>query len=294
MVYPNEAHRSKAQRESAAIPPPVRESRFVYLRQLDPRDYASIRAEEFSSDTVGLYRSRGRTLPPERWVASLWDGVVLQLGVIERSTDTLAGNVALYDFNQMAGTAKIAALIFHAQRGRGWPLEGVRLFVDLAFHQFPLRKLYMEIFSSNARSLATARSAGFEEEGRLKNHEFVDGAYCDLHIFSLTRPAWEELSAKVSARTAALADAFETVTEDEIAWRLFPDLRASDLDKSFADLGVDSLGVLESLYLLDEMAPEGLPLEIPQGLRSPRDVVHYAQAFLARSEHLHREPRIPR
>jgi RimJ/RimL family protein N-acetyltransferase len=59
--------------------------------------------------------------------------------------------------------------------GRGIMTEAVATFTDFCFENFPLRRIYAEVFANNPASALVLEKAGFVFEGRLKNNVFKDG-----------------------------------------------------------------------------------------------------------------------
>jgi len=71
--------------------------------------------------------------------------------------------------------------------GRGIMTEAVAAFIDFCFENFPLRRIYAEVFANNPASARVLEKAGFIFEGRLKNHVVKDGKLLDSLLYAKTK-----------------------------------------------------------------------------------------------------------
>ena len=73
----------------------------------------------------------------------------------------------------------------------GMVMDGVVLVVNYAFLAFDLRKIYAELPETNLSQFSSGTGRLFEEEARLKEHVYREGAYCDLVYLSISRSLWK-------------------------------------------------------------------------------------------------------
>jgi diamine N-acetyltransferase len=78
-----------------------------------------------------------------------------------------------------------------AYLGQGYGREAIALIVDWAFRIQNYRRIWLETSATNERAIRCYRSVGFIEEGRLREHEFLDGQYVDSIVMGLLRSDWE-------------------------------------------------------------------------------------------------------
>lgn len=71
--------------------------------------------------------------------------------------------------------------------GRGIMTEAVAAFTDFCFENFPLRRIYAEVFANNPASARVLEKTGFALEGRLKNNVVKDGELLDSLLYAKTR-----------------------------------------------------------------------------------------------------------
>lgn len=75
--------------------------------------------------------------------------------------------------------------------GRGYGREAVSLLLDYAFRLRNLRRVWLEVHSANERAIRSYRSCGFVEEGRMREHTWLDGRYVDNVIMGVLREEWD-------------------------------------------------------------------------------------------------------
>lgn len=162
----------------------------VYLRPVLRGDYDLLYAVETSSSNLVRYRHRGQTIPPEQFPDRLWRGVLVQFIVCQRESHTPVALVAAYGADLRNRHAYIAELIFDQYQGRGWPQEGMELFIDYLFEVFELHKVYGETSTAVASAFSSIDGGVFREEGRLRDHERIEGQFHDRLIYALYAEDW--------------------------------------------------------------------------------------------------------
>lgn len=80
-----------------------------------------------------------------------------------------------------------------ALAGRGYVSQATGLLVSHLFEVHPYHRLELLIAPRNLASLRVAEKCGFRAEGTLRQSFFIGGKYCDVLIYSLLRPEWEQL-----------------------------------------------------------------------------------------------------
>lgn len=133
----------------------------------------------------------GKGPNPRSFSADLWRGVLDQRLILDRTSDGPIGLVAARNADMRRGIAWLDVTLHPRVHGRGWPFEGVMLFVEHLFRSWPLRKLYAEVLAGDLDDVASGVGRLFVEEGRLVAHEYVDGGWSDLHVLALFRERWE-------------------------------------------------------------------------------------------------------
>jgi|SRR5690625_479433 len=95
------------------------------------------------------------------------------------------GLVGLYFIDFRHRHAEFAIAFDPKQQGKGYAAEATRLLLDYAFFTLNLHKVYLIVIASNEKAIHIYRKLGFEEEGMLKKHYFINGTYEDGMMMGL-------------------------------------------------------------------------------------------------------------
>lgn len=101
------------------------------------------------------------------------------------------GNCGLFEINATNRTGEVGISI--GDRGywdKGYGRESISVLLDYAFRLRNFRRLWLEVHSRNERAIKCYRACGFVEEGRLREHAWLDGRYVDLVLMGLLRREW--------------------------------------------------------------------------------------------------------
>lgn len=110
------------------------------------------------------------------------------------------GEIGLHDWrNRRAGTSSFGVSILDPDYlGKGYGREAIELLLDWSFRIMNYRRIHLETLASNERAVRCYRSCGFVEEGRLRQHEYYNGAYDDVLVMGILREEWEARRAQTS------------------------------------------------------------------------------------------------
>jgi RimJ/RimL family protein N-acetyltransferase len=95
------------------------------------------------------------------------------------------GFLWLFRIDDVASRAEIGYWIVPGERGNGYATEAARLGIRYAFDERGLRKLMARVFEGNDSSTRILERVGFQQEGCLRDHYYVDGDYVDTYLYSL-------------------------------------------------------------------------------------------------------------
>ena len=113
---------------------------------------------------------------------------------------TIVGYVYSYEYKIYDGHCKVCIFLNKEYRDVGvGALCGIR-FLDELFSNYPLRKIYIDVYDYNKQSLACNLGVGFVEEGCLKDYRYNNGEYHDLHLLSITREKFYEKAGEIIKR----------------------------------------------------------------------------------------------
>lgn len=86
--------------------------------------------------------------------------------------------------------AEVAYWLLPEARGEGYATEAVSLLLDYAFDTRGLHRAHARVVDFNDESWKLLERLGFVEEGRLRDHVFLDGEYRDVLFYGLLREEW--------------------------------------------------------------------------------------------------------
>lgn len=124
------------------------------------------------------------------------------LGVTYRGQ--LVGYVELAALSHLERRAALGFVVAErAARRQGVGQAAVILAMDYGFSLQDLDRIYAEVYPFNAPSLRLLERVGFQQEGRLRQHEVHQGQRIDLVVLGMLRP---EFYARHPSRLPALAN----------------------------------------------------------------------------------------
>jgi RimJ/RimL family protein N-acetyltransferase/acyl carrier protein len=180
----------RAERRSASVHDAYRGPN-IQLIPVTERDTDWLFALCATGDHLVQFRMRATTPSPENFRRFLWDHVLTQF-IVATHDGKPVGLVSCFEPDFRNRYAYIAAVADPRFESSGLVLEGMTMLISYVFAQFDLRKLYAESLESNFEQYASGSGRVFEVEGRLHDHEYVDGGYQDYVISSVWRSAWRE------------------------------------------------------------------------------------------------------
>ncbi len=112
------------------------------------------------------------------------------------------GSVGLHPWrNHRAGNVSLGIGIYDPQYlSKGYGRDAINVFLDWCFRIQNYRRVGLTVGANNERAIRTYRACGFVEEGRRRQHEYVNGQYVDEVIMSLLRGDWEAHRAAPAAQ----------------------------------------------------------------------------------------------
>ncbi|MCH8065015.1 MAG: GNAT family N-acetyltransferase [Chloroflexi bacterium] len=184
------------------------EGNLVRLRALEPSDlervYSWINDREVTRYIAARYpMSRA---DEERWLRgsspnSFGGGVQLAIevknGEVQNGgTNEVAhiGNIDLVEVRPEDRKAGLGVMIGDKDYwSNGYGTDAVVTILRFAFHEMNLNRVWLHAFDFNERAQACYRKCGFQEEGRLREHYYTEGRYCDSVVMAVLRHEFEAL-----------------------------------------------------------------------------------------------------
>lgn len=165
------------------------EGRWIALRPLLRSDYMLL--YNWAADLRSLHLwCTDRRIPPFEEFCARVDRMLHESQsflVLDRRSGNAVGFGQAYDINLAEGWGTILVYAVAEYRCQPHPAEAGLLLVDSLFKNFPLRKLYADVFEYNRRSIDILEKGGFRVEARLPEHLWYEGRYWSLIKLALYR-----------------------------------------------------------------------------------------------------------
>ncbi len=97
------------------------------------------------------------------------------------------GRCGLHGIDEYARRADLGIALRRDEWGKGYGQDACRVLVEYAFRNLNLRKVCLHVLADDERAVGAYRNAGFVEEGRLREHDWYDGAYRDVLLMAVLR-----------------------------------------------------------------------------------------------------------
>lgn len=114
-------------------------------------------------------------------------------GAQGRETWTAIGTCSFLEIDWRNHSAEFGIMIGEKSYwNKGFGTEAVKLLVRHGFKTLNLYRIWLRVFATNPRAVRTYEKAGFTNEGRHRQAEYIDGEYVDVMLMSILRPEWRE------------------------------------------------------------------------------------------------------
>ena len=182
----------------------------VLLRHAQPEDYPTLHAIESDPSTAQTWRYRGELPSLQEYEPALWKQTQTILVAESVTTGDIHGYLQLYDVDWRAPHGWFSIYASPEHRGKGTIMEGLMLFCEWAFGNWPFRWLYAHSFAHNVEQF----SSGFRRGeavvlGVMRERVIVEGELTDVSVIGIERENWlaSPLRRRHLALRARLADA---------------------------------------------------------------------------------------
>jgi RimJ/RimL family protein N-acetyltransferase len=173
----------------------------VYLRPFEPSDaelYRRWRADADPMSLAGWHERAPLSLAQvEQRIAKLVtdpedDFITFLICLVE--DDRPIGEAMLADIDRRNGSAQLGIFIGETgDWGKGYGTDAVNAIVDFGFAELRLERIWLNVWTENARAARAYEKAGFVHEGTVRNDRFEHGEYTSGHLMAILRSEWESL-----------------------------------------------------------------------------------------------------
>ena len=151
----------------------------LWRARLDPRMWAQTTEAPYVPQPLAEYRARYEA-------PSTNDDAQFAVDV----DGGLVGRAAMFRFDPLARSAEVGLSLLPEHQGRGYGKDVLRVLLGFGFRTRNLHRIHLQALASNAAGLGAYRAVGFVEEGRLREHAWVEGQYEDIVLMGLLQAEW--------------------------------------------------------------------------------------------------------
>lgn len=107
----------------------------------------------------------------------------------------LAGVIGYHQINKEHNWTSIGYWLGNDFVGKGLVTNSMKAFIDYAFDYLKVNRIEVRVAVGNIRSRTIPKILGFNEEGRLRDAEWLYDHYVDQVIYGLTAAEWKKIKA---------------------------------------------------------------------------------------------------
>jgi len=148
----------------------------VYARDAEATRYQSWGPNDESQTREFLKRSREAFQPP--------DCDDLEFAIVERASQTVIGGCGIHSRRKPYREYEIGWTISKSFWRRGYGTESTNALIEYAFSVVKAHRLYAQIDTENAASIALAEKLGFSREGHQRLDTLIRGEWRDTLIYA--------------------------------------------------------------------------------------------------------------
>ena len=115
--------------------------------------------------------------------------------VIEIQQDVVweaIGNCGFHEIDWLYRNAEVGIVIGEKQFwDLGFGTEAMHLLCKVGFEMLNLHRIMLRVLSDNTRAIKAYGKVGFVHEGTLREANYKNGKYLDMHIMSMLRSEWQ-------------------------------------------------------------------------------------------------------
>lgn len=114
------------------------------------------------------------------------DGRDIHYAIVDEQ-DEYMGTISLKGVDLTAGNAEYAISLRKKAQGKGIGMAATIEILRLAFEEFGLARVYLNVLSENKRAIVLYEKCGFVYEGEFRNHLFIRNEYKSLKWYAILK-----------------------------------------------------------------------------------------------------------
>lgn len=114
----------------------------------------------------------------------------------------LAGVIGYHQINREHNWTSIRYWLGNDFVGKGLVTNSMKACIDYAFKYLKVHRIEVRVAVGNIRSRTIPKILGFNEEGRLRDAEWLHDHHVDQVVYGLTAPEWKKIQASANETVA--------------------------------------------------------------------------------------------
>jgi RimJ/RimL family protein N-acetyltransferase len=131
----------------------------------------------------------------EEWIAHTgprWESGEALLLAMTTESDGLVGTIGLVEVDRVHSRGEMGYWVGVPYWGRGYATEAGRAFLEYAFGELGLNRVWAQHFARNPASGRVLGKMGFKLEGRLRSHHMRFEKFEDTEVYGVLASEWLE------------------------------------------------------------------------------------------------------
>jgi len=119
-----------------------------------------------------------------------------QLAVTIQPSDEVRGRVTIYPLNSTIREWEMGWAIHPQEWGKGYATEAAWHLMDFAFRELPVHRIVAFCHVANIASIRVMSKLGMQQDGRLRETRWWNGAWSDEFIYGILEREWKKIKPK--------------------------------------------------------------------------------------------------
>lgn len=112
---------------------------------------------------------------------------------VVNEADEYMGTISLKHVNKQAGTAEYAISMRKIAQGSGYAKRATEQILKIAFEEWKLNRVYLNVISDNLRAIRFYEKCGFVYEGEFRDHICIRGALKSLKWYAMLKSEYGKI-----------------------------------------------------------------------------------------------------
>jgi RimJ/RimL family protein N-acetyltransferase len=151
----------------------------LWQARLDPVMWAQTSEAPYVPEPLAAYRARHE--------APSTNG---DAGFAIEVDGQLVGRAGMFSFDMLARHAEVGLSLLAEHQGHGYGKDALRVLLGFGFRTRNLHRIHLQTLASNGAAVSAYLGVGFVEEGRLRDHAWVEERYEDVVLMAVLRSDW--------------------------------------------------------------------------------------------------------